>query len=76
MPTDRDDESGRFREEYPTEAFMKAVEESDVATTSKVAERVGCSYDLAYRRLNTLSENGKVERTDVGGSFVWARTDA
>lgn len=75
VPTDRDDESGRFREQYPTEAFLKAVEELDVATTSKVAERVGCSYDLAYRRLNTLAEDEKLEKTDVGGSFVWARMD-
>jgi hypothetical protein len=75
MPTNRDDESGRFLEEYPMEAFLKAVEELEVATTSKVAECVGCSYDLAYRRLNTLSKDGDVERTEVGGSFVWARTD-
>lgn len=73
---DRDDESGQFREEYPTEAFLKTVEELDVATTSKVAERVGCSYDLAYRRLNALSEDEEIEKTDVGGSFVWSHSDS
>ena len=74
MPTDRDDESGRFREQYPAESFLNAVEELDVVTTSKVAEHVGCSYDLAYRRLNALAEEGQVEKMDVGGSFMWART--
>lgn len=73
MPTDRDDESGRFREEYPSKAFLRAVDELNVATTSKVAERVGCSYDLAYRRLNILSEDELIEKADVGGTFVWSR---
>jgi len=73
VPTDRDDESGRFREQYRTGTFLKAVEETDVATTSKVAEQVGCSYDLAYRRLKALAEDGDVVKTDVGGSFVWER---
>ena len=73
MPTDRDDDSGRFREQYPKELFVEAVGDLDTATTSNVAERVGCSYDLAYRRLNALSEQGDVKKTDVGGSFVWNR---
>lgn len=76
MPADRDEESGRFREQYPTEMFLKGVEDLDVATTSKVAESVGCSYDLAYRRLKTLAENGKVEKRNIGGSFVWSSVDA
>jgi hypothetical protein len=74
VPTERDDDSGQFREQYSRELFLEAVGKLDVATTSKVAERVGCSYDLAYRRLNTLSEQGDVEKTDVGGSFVWSRS--
>jgi CTP-dependent riboflavin kinase len=75
VTTDRDDESGRFREQYSTEAFVEAVQELDVATTSKIAERVGCSYDLAYRRLKTLAEEDEIERTDVAGSFVWKVPD-
>jgi hypothetical protein len=75
VTTDRDDESGRFREQYSTEAFVEAVQELDVATTSKIAERVGCSYDLAYHRLKTLAEEDEIERTDVAGSFVWKVPD-
>ena len=71
VPTDRDDESGRFREEYPTEAFLSAVTDLDVATTSNVADEVGCSYDLAYRRLNELADKNEIEKSTVGGSFVW-----
>jgi hypothetical protein len=68
---DRDDDSGRFQTTYPTETFLAAVEHLDVPTTSNVADYVGCSYDLAYRRLNALAETGHVEKTDVGGSFMW-----
>ena len=71
MPIDRDDESGRFQEQYSTETFLNAVKKLDVATTSNVAGHVGCSYDLAYRRLTALAEEGEVEKTDIGGSFIW-----
>lgn len=72
VPNDRDEETGKFREQYPTESFLTAVDELGIATTAKIAERIGCSYDLAYRRLNTLAEEGQVTKSDVGGSFVWS----
>ena len=71
MPTDRDDETGQFREEYPQESFIEAIGEIDSATTTKVAEHVGCSYDLAYRRLNALQDEGVVSRVTVGNTFLW-----
>jgi hypothetical protein len=71
VPADRDNESGQFCEQYPTEKFFKAIQDLEVATTTNVAEEVGCSYDLAYRRLNSLAEEGSVTKTDVGGSFIW-----
>lgn len=71
MSPNRDDKTGKFDEEYPRESFLEAVEEIGTATTSRVADHVGCSYDLAYRRLNELLERGEVEREEVGGSFVW-----
>jgi len=72
VPNDRDEDSGKFREQYPTESFLRAVNELDMATTSNVAESVGCSYDLAYRRLNMLVEDGQLAKVEVGGSFVWS----
>lgn len=68
---DRDEESGKFTEQYPKEAFLAAVESLDNATTTKIAEEVGCSYDLAYRRLTSLSDTGEIRHTRVGSSFVW-----
>lgn len=73
MTADRDEESGKFTEQYPREAFLRAVESIDNATTARIAEEVGCSYDLAYRRLNTLEEDGEVTHTKIGSSFVWSR---
>ena len=71
MPPDRDEETGRFSKEYPEEVFLRAVSELEMATTSKVAERVGCSYDLAYRRLLELEESGDVGKKEAGSSFIW-----
>ena len=70
MPNDRNEDSGKFTEQYPTEEFLSAVKEIDNATTAEVADLVGCSYDLAYRRLNELSEDEKITRMKVGSTFI------
>jgi len=67
---DRDDE-GQFQESYPNEDFISAIESLPVASTQNIADEVGCSYDLAYRRLQSLEEDGEIEHENVGGSFVW-----
>ena len=72
MDEDRDDE-GKYTEEYPDSQFIQAVESLPVASTQNVAEEVGCSYDLAYRRLAELFGQGELNREEVGGSFVYYR---
>jgi hypothetical protein len=71
MSNNRDEDSGRFTEQYAKEKFLRAVKDINNATTSEVANSVGCSYDLAYRRLNELSENNEVTIIQVGSSFIW-----
>ena len=73
MAPDRDESTGQFSEEYSDEAFLQAVSEVEPASTSNVAMAVGCSYDLAYRRLNALAEQGDIKKQEIGGSFVWSR---
>lgn len=73
MPPKRDDDSGEFTDQYPRQEFIEAVRELEMATTTKVAEYVGCSYDLAYRRLHEFEEEGEISKTDVGGLFIWSR---
>jgi hypothetical protein len=70
MAEDRD-EKGKYTETYPDSAFFEAVRQLPVASTQNVAEEVGCSYDLAYRRLGDLFEKGALEREEVGNSFVY-----
>ena len=65
------DDGGQFTEEYEDEAFLSAIESLPVASTQNVADEVGCSYDLAYRRLQSLEEDREIEHGEVGGSFVW-----
>jgi len=67
------DNKGQFTEEYPDEVFVSAIDSLPVASTQKVADEVGCSYDLAYRRLQSLENNGEIEFEKVGGSFVWTK---
>jgi len=71
VPPRRDDETGKYTSEFSHESFVEALTKLDTATTSDVANYVGCSYDLAYRRLLEFFEEGLVERQKIGGSFVW-----
>ena len=68
---DKRDDEGQFKKEYFDEDFLSAIDGLSVASTQKVADEVGCSYDLAYRRLQDLEAKGDIKREEVGGSFVW-----
>jgi len=76
MGRDRDEYSGRYTREYPVVKFREAVEKSDGLSTAEVAEIVGCSSDLAYRRLKELEEDGGVVANLVGGSYQWKPTES
>ena len=65
------DEEGKYSESFPDADFIEAVRAVPVASTQNVADEVGCSYDLAYRRLTTLYEENRVQREEVGNSFVY-----
>jgi hypothetical protein len=72
MTEERDEDSGKFVEQYPEEEFLRVIEELDTPTTQRIADEVGCSYDLAYRRLRSLEGDSKVTQTEIGGSFLWS----
>ncbi len=67
------DEEGKYTEEYPDEAFLSAIEAVDVASTQNIADEVGCSYDLAYRRLKSLEADGTLDSQEVRSAFVWLK---
>lgn len=72
MPRKRDDESGRYTDAYTDADFLDAVRrESGMASTTEVADRVGCTRRTALNRLEGLAEAGQVERRDVGDAALW-----
>lgn len=75
MPADRDSETGQFTQEFPIDSFVEAVENLDRPTTARVAESIGCSYDLAYRRLKELEQSGEIIAVEVGNAFLWSIED-
>ena len=68
---EQDKETGKITQRYPDEEFIKVVKDSAPASTSEVAEGVGCSSDNAYRRLKALEEAGEVESKMAGNSLIW-----
>jgi len=68
---DRDNRSGRYTTEFESETFIEAVDELGLASTRDIADEVGCSYDLAYRRLKELADEGLVEGNKVGNTYHW-----
>lgn len=73
-PRERDEETGQFSQEYTRWEFLAAIEGQDTPTTTAIAEYVDCSYDLAYRRLHDLENDGVVTKDEIGGVFLWKRT--
>jgi len=70
------DDGGRWSPQFEDEEFLHAVGSLPVASTQRVADEVGCSYDLAYRRLGALEDEERVASEEVGGSFVWNLPEA
>ena len=67
-----DDQPESSRKRYPLTAFIEAIEaEGGMAGTQAVAEHVGCSYELAYKRLSELKENERIESERVGNAHLW-----
>lgn len=72
MPKTRDEESGKYTQSYPREEFIEAIEDSGgMASTTDVSDHVGCSYDLAYKRLREFEDNGEVESRKIANSRLW-----
>lgn len=63
---------GWFNEQYAPEEFVAAIESGDgFVGTQDVADDVGCSYELAYKRLRALVEDGTVASRKVANARVW-----
>lgn len=71
MP-DRNDDTGRYTDEYPPSAFTEAIAAlGGSAGTQEVADEVGCIYDTAYKKLRSLEDSGKINSRKVANARLW-----
>lgn len=71
----RDENSGRFSEEYPRGDFLRVLEKLGGAGTTDIAEQVGCDRRTAYLKLQSLEEDGDVKSQKVGNALLWQLVD-
>jgi predicted transcriptional regulator len=68
---ERDEESGKFTEEYPLQEFIEALDELGPSGTTDISDYIGCDRRTAYLKLKSLEEAGEVSSTKVGNSLFW-----
>jgi predicted transcriptional regulator len=59
------------RRQFADADFLDAVEKHNPASTSEVADEVGCTRRNADMRLKKLADKGKVKRKKIAASQVW-----
>jgi len=73
MPPERDETSGQYVAEYGPEVFVDALRELDgSASTTEVADAVGCNRRTAHLRLTELQDEGGVNGRRVGRAYLWS----
>ncbi|MFC7175395.1 ArsR family transcriptional regulator [Haloplanus litoreus] len=76
MAKDRDEESGRYREVYSVESFLKALRQFDgAAGTQEIADEVGCEYRTAHGKLTDMEQEGVITSRKVGNANLWMLVD-
>jgi predicted ArsR family transcriptional regulator len=75
MGRERDKDTGKFTTQYQREDFLDALEQEDFLSTSDVAEIVGCTQNLAYRRLKKLENKEEVKSKEIGRFLAWQKSD-
>lgn len=72
MP-ERNDESGKYTEQYSREEFIEAIRElGGTAGTGEIAHEVGCVHDTAYKKLRAMEDDGEVTSRNVGNTLLWS----
>lgn len=72
---DRDERSGKFTEEYPSQEFLDALAELGPSGTTDISDYIGCDRRTAYLKLKSLEEEGKVRSKKIGSSLLWEQTE-
>lgn len=72
---ERDEDTGKFTEEYPLEEFLQALEEIGPAGTTDIAEHIGCDRRTAYLKLQSLEEENEIQSRKVGNALLWEKSN-
>ena len=73
---DRDEDTGQFSEEYPSEVFIDALREIGPAGTTDVADHIGCDRRTAYVKLREIEEEaGSIKSEKIGNALLWSIDD-
>lgn len=75
MPRKRDEDTGRYTERYPLDAFRDAIDAIGPASTSEVADHVECDRRTAYLKMGTLEDEGYVTSRKIGQARLWSVAD-
>jgi DNA-binding Lrp family transcriptional regulator len=62
---------GDPRRQFADADFLDAVKKHSPASTSEVADEVGCTRRNADVRLKKLTDDGRVKRKKIAASQVW-----
>jgi hypothetical protein len=72
----RDEDSGRFQEEYPPEEVIAAIQRhGGYAGTADIAEEIGATTESAYAKLRAMEEENRVQSQLIGQSRIWEVTE-
>lgn len=72
------DEGGKYTEQITLDTVSDVFESAElpVLTATEVAEELGCSRPAAYNKLETLVEQGELQKKKVGArAAVYIRLD-
>jgi predicted transcriptional regulator len=74
VPKRRDEDTGRFEEAVSDEDIIELLNETRMST-SEVADEVGYHRTTTYDRLVALEEEGSIESTRAGNTYIWEVDD-
>jgi uncharacterized membrane protein len=73
---ERDQASGKYAPTYTDAEFVEALRAlGGEATSSEVADELGCVRDSAYRRLSRLAGEETVSKRRAGRTILWSLTE-
>lgn len=74
MPRQRN-EKGQVIESYPAEDVLEILTEIGPAGTREVSDKLGSSYETAYKKLRGLEDDGRVSSRKVANARLWFAAD-